>query len=112
MRLLAVTDDELELLREAIEVMFMHRGDGRFTELRMSLGGRALPTRCPPALQHDTTGYPQHRGPRRAIRGRLFYRDGMDALLLECGHVVARRTRKQPQHTHCAACAVCQELDE
>jgi hypothetical protein len=69
----------------------------------------ALSTRVPP-LRKPSTISPSQRGPRRSVTGRLAHRNGLNVLLLACGHVVTRR--KKFAHTHCEACAACQPLED
>ena len=107
MKLLALTDAELDVMKRALELLWEHQG---VYELLASIGGRALRTRCPPTLIHHIHEQPYARGPRRRISGRLFHEKGMDVMLLECGHVVSRHTR-HAVYTYCEACLACQDLD-
>lgn len=122
MRLLAITDAELELIKRALvelcekeafirEVFGDDAAEAKaatINDLAVTIGWRAMQTRCPPTLIHGHE--PHTRGPRRAITGRLYHEKGMDALLLECGHLVSRHTRQGPQYTHCEACSACQDI--
>ena len=67
--------------------------------------------RVPPPLV-PAPGPPSSRGPRRSIVVVLNNANGFDALLLNCGHIVARHTRAGQAHTHCEACALCQPIGE
>lgn len=111
MKLLLLSEGEHEMLEAMLTVAW---DEGYVSEECRRLRVRvehAITTRVPPKIKAGT-GKPQHRGPHRRILQVLTTEHGIDALMLECGHVVARHHRLGHTAVYCEACRHCQPLDE
>ncbi len=70
----------------------------------------ALTVRIPPKLIANEVKA-QERGRYRRIVQVIATEHGVDALMLECGHVVARHHRAVMAAVYCEACVLCQPLE-
>ena len=110
MRLLFLNDAEYQLLGE-----MLHRAEGEgFNDEDCQAFYRRfdhlVTTRIPPTLA-PSDARPCTRGPRRKLVQIIGTEHGVDALLLECGHIVARHARQGMSAAFCEACVLCQPLE-